>query len=42
MPPNAAYTCTYARIYIGVKADYTLTVSTAEHSALDKALATCA
>jgi hypothetical protein len=42
MPPNAAYTCTYARIYIGVKADYALTVSTAEHSALDKALATCA
>ena len=42
MPPNAAYTCTYARIYIGVKADYALTVSSPEHSALEKALATCA
>jgi hypothetical protein len=41
MPPNAAYTCTYARIYIGVKADYALTVSVPEHAALEKALATC-
>jgi hypothetical protein len=41
MPPNAAYTCTYVRIYIGVKADYGLTVSTPEHAALEKALATC-
>ncbi|MET0236049.1 MAG: HNH endonuclease family protein [Kibdelosporangium sp.] len=41
MPPNAAYTCSYARIYVGVKADYGLTVSTSEHAALEKALATC-
>jgi hypothetical protein len=41
MPPNAAYTCSYARIYVGVKADYALTVTAAEHTALEKALTTC-
>jgi Protein of unknown function (DUF1524) len=41
MPPNAAYACSYARIYVGVKAEYTLSVSEIERAALDKALATC-
>ena len=41
MPPNAAYACSYARIYVGVKAEYGLSVSEAERAALDRALATC-
>ncbi|MBP2319811.1 hypothetical protein JOF56_000196 [Kibdelosporangium banguiense] len=41
MPPNAAYTCPYARIYTGIKADYALTVTPAEQAALQKALTTC-
>jgi hypothetical protein len=42
MPPNAAYACSYARIYVGVKAEYTLTVTQTERTALEQALATCA
>lgn len=41
MPPNAAYACSYARIYVGIKAEYTLTVSQVERAALEKSLATC-
>ncbi|QTR03462.1 HNH endonuclease [Saccharothrix algeriensis] len=41
MPPNAGYSCEYARIYVGVKAEYGLTVTAAERVALENALATC-
>lgn len=41
MPPNPAYGCAYARIYVGVKAVYGLTTTDSERSALDRALATC-
>ncbi|MEU7475163.1 HNH endonuclease family protein [Lentzea sp. NPDC042327] len=41
MPPNAAYACSYGRIYVTVKTAYALTVAPAERSALEKALATC-
>jgi hypothetical protein len=42
MPPNAAYACSYGRIYVTVKAAYGLSVAPAERSALEKALSTCA
>ncbi|MGW4212838.1 HNH endonuclease family protein [Lentzea sp. NPDC004789] len=42
MPPNAAYACSYGRIYVTVKAAYGLSVTQAERSALEKALSTCA
>ncbi|SEQ30949.1 Protein of unknown function [Lentzea xinjiangensis] len=41
MPPNAAYTCSYGRIYVTVKAAYRLTVAPAERTALEQALAAC-
>nr|WP_042194448.1 HNH endonuclease family protein [Kibdelosporangium sp. MJ126-NF4]CEL21324.1 putative secreted protein [Kibdelosporangium sp. MJ126-NF4]CTQ96109.1 putative secreted protein [Kibdelosporangium sp. MJ126-NF4] len=41
MPPNAGYACSYARIYVGIKAEYVLTTTTTERSALERALATC-
>lgn len=41
MPPNGAYACQYGRIYVGVKAQYGLTVAPAERSALERALAAC-
>lgn len=41
MPPNAAYTCHYGRIYVTVKAHYGLTVTAAERAALERALAAC-
>jgi hypothetical protein len=41
MPPNAAYTCSYGRIYVTVKAAYGLSVAPAERSALENALTTC-
>ncbi|PRY44871.1 HNH endonuclease family protein [Umezawaea tangerina] len=41
MPPNAAYACQYARIYVGVKTVYAMSVTDAERAALDKSLATC-
>jgi hypothetical protein len=42
MPPNAAYACSYGRMYVTVKAAYGLSVAPAERSALEKALSTCA
>ena len=41
MPPNAAYACSYGRIYVTVKAAYGLSVGPAERSALERALTTC-
>ncbi|MET8756434.1 HNH endonuclease family protein [Lentzea sp. NPDC004782] len=41
MPPNAAYACSYGRIYVTVKAAYGLSVTQAERSALENALTTC-
>ncbi|GGP78804.1 HNH endonuclease family protein [Saccharothrix coeruleofusca] len=41
MPPNPAYACAYARVYVGVKAIYDLPTTDPERSALDRALATC-
>ncbi|MEU5694096.1 HNH endonuclease family protein [Actinosynnema sp. NPDC020468] len=41
MPPNAGYACPYARVYIGVKGKYGLTVSDPERAALESALARC-
>jgi hypothetical protein len=41
MPPNTAYACQYARTYVTVKAEYALTVTGTERTALDQALATC-
>jgi hypothetical protein len=41
MPPNPAYACSYARIYVGVKAAYGMGVRAEERAALDKSLATC-
>ncbi|MFD7655772.1 HNH endonuclease family protein [Actinosynnema sp. NPDC059797] len=41
MPPNEAYACQYGRVYVGVKAEYGLTVTTAERAALERALSTC-
>ncbi|WP_033435948.1 HNH endonuclease family protein [Saccharothrix syringae] len=41
MPPNGAYACQYGRIYAGIKAQYGLTVTAAERTALEQALATC-
>ncbi|MBW4718373.1 HNH endonuclease family protein [Saccharothrix obliqua] len=41
MPPNPAYSCAYARIYVGVKARYRLTVTPPEREALDRTLSAC-
>jgi hypothetical protein len=41
MPPNTAYVCPYARIYVTVKSVHALTVTSAEQAALERALATC-
>ncbi|WP_433274341.1 HNH endonuclease family protein [Actinosynnema sp. CS-041913] len=41
MPPDPAYACAYARIYVGVKAEYGLTVTAAERAALDRTLTPC-
>ncbi|GAA3846114.1 hypothetical protein GCM10022243_10380 [Saccharothrix violaceirubra] len=41
MPPNAAYACSYGRMYVGVKANYALTISAPERAALESALAKC-
>ncbi|MBB5957932.1 uncharacterized protein YceK [Saccharothrix tamanrassetensis] len=41
MPPNAGYGCAYARIYVGVKAEYALTVTAVERAALERTLAPC-
>ncbi len=41
MPPNAAYACSYARVYVGVKTEYGLGVRAEERAALDRSLATC-
>ncbi|WP_018685425.1 AAA family ATPase [Actinokineospora enzanensis] len=40
-PPNPAASCGYARIYVGIKATYALTVTAAERSALSSALNAC-
>ena len=40
-PPLASYRCTYARMWIGVKSVWTLTVAAAEKTALTTMLATC-
>ncbi|ONI77045.1 hypothetical protein ALI144C_33605 [Actinosynnema sp. ALI-1.44] len=42
MPPNTGYACSYARIYVGVKADYALTTTASERTALERALSSCA
>ena len=41
MPPNNAYRCEYARIIVTVKAQYRLTVTPTEQSALQAALGQC-
>ncbi|HEU5475494.1 MAG TPA: HNH endonuclease family protein [Actinophytocola sp.] len=41
LPPNTAYHCTYARIYITTKSNYALTVTAIERQALAQALAAC-
>lgn len=41
MPPNPAYACPYARIYITVKSAHALTATAPEKAALDQALASC-
>ena len=41
MPPNSAYTCTYASKQVQIKNRYALTVTTPEKQALADALATC-
>jgi len=41
MPPNPAYACSYARVYVGVKTEYGMSVRPEERAALDKSLATC-
>lgn len=41
-PPNQAAHCLYAKRWIAIKAKYTLTVSSAEKSALNQMLGTCA
>jgi hypothetical protein len=40
-PPLASYHCTYARMWIGSKYKWALTVNTAEKSALSSMLSTC-
>ena len=40
-PPNRAIWCWYARAWIGVKADYALTVNPQEKAALRQMLSTC-
>lgn len=41
MPPNTAYTCTYASKQVQIKSRYALTVTSSEKQALADALATC-
>jgi hypothetical protein len=41
LPPNTAFHCTYARIYVTVKSAYSLTVTAPERQALANALAAC-
>ncbi|RKT54941.1 HNH endonuclease family protein [Saccharothrix australiensis] len=41
LPPEPSYACPYARIYVGVKAEYGLTVAPAERAALERTLAPC-
>lgn len=41
MPPNTAFHCAYARIYVTVKTAYHLTVAHQERAALTQALTTC-
>ncbi|XVV07930.1 HNH endonuclease family protein [Actinosynnema sp. CA-248983] len=41
LPPNAGYACPYARIYVGVKAAYGLSVRASERAALERVLAGC-
>ncbi|MEC4016215.1 HNH endonuclease family protein [Streptomyces sp. H27-D2] len=41
MPPRAAYTCTYVRMWVGVKHTYGLTVDSAEKSKLQSLLNSC-
>ncbi|OZM71432.1 hypothetical protein CFN78_19975 [Amycolatopsis antarctica] len=40
-PPSTGYWCTYASMWVGVKAKYELTVNEAEKTALDEMLASC-
>lgn len=40
-PPNLGASCGYARIYVGIKSTYDLTVTTAESAALSSALNAC-
>lgn len=40
-PPRGAYHCTYARKWIGIKHNWTLSVTSAERSALSGMLSTC-
>ncbi|QIN83512.1 DUF1524 domain-containing protein [Rubrobacter tropicus] len=40
-PPRAAYHCTYARKWIGIKHNWTLSVTGAEKTALSSMLSTC-
>ncbi|AOS66003.1 HNH endonuclease family protein [Actinoalloteichus hymeniacidonis] len=41
VPPRTAYHCTYARIWIGSKSAWDLTVTSSERSALTRLLDTC-
>ncbi len=40
-PPTTSYRCTYARMWVGVKATWRLTLQQSEKSALEKALQGC-
>jgi hypothetical protein len=40
-PPDDSYWCEYAVIWIGVKAEYGLSVNERERAALDEMLGTC-
>lgn len=41
MPPDAGYRCTYAKIYVGVKHVYRLSITSAQRAALGAALDRC-
>jgi hypothetical protein len=41
LPPNTGYACSYARIYVTVKAEHGLTVTASERVALETSLVSC-
>jgi predicted kinase len=41
VPPNSGASCGYARIYVGIKSTYALTITAAERTALSSALNAC-